>query len=476
VAALPGDHSKDRLDVGTHFIRRVWQLNGKLARAGANDFDSASGDMRENARESMKPSIRNLLLLVSLPLVWWPAASSDYPQWRGPQRNGVSPDTGLLQAWPEDGPKLRWKIDQIGSGYGAPAVVGNRVYLLANDGLENEFVQALAATDGRRLWQTRLGNVGNPKQDPNFPAARSTPTVEGDLLWALGSGGDLVCAETATGAVRWRHSLRSDFAGKPGAWAYAESPLVDGEAVICTPGGSEGTLVAFDKKSGEVLWKSALAQAGEAAYASAIVVETGGVKQYVQLLQKGLFGVEAGSGRFLWQYPRPTSRYNANIPTPFASEGCIYVGSAGTGGGAIRLEAGAGGVQFRELYFGPKFPTAIGGVVKVGDYLYGTTDQALVCFQFASGQARWEERALGAASICVADGRLYLHGENGEVALVEPSPEAYRLKGRFAPPESPQRKGPMEKAWAYPVVAGGGLYVRDHHMLWCYDVRQAATQ
>jgi hypothetical protein len=400
-----------------------------------------------------------------------PLVAGDWPQWRGPQRSGASQETGLLKEWPADGPKLRWKVSDAGSGYAAPAVAGDRLYLLANEGLEDEFVQALAVQDGKRIWRTRLGKVGNPKQNPNFPAARSTPTVEGEVLYALGSDGDLACVEIAGGKVRWQKNLRADFDGKPGEWAYSESPLIDGDALVCTPGGSDATLVALNKKTGEVLWKGALPEADEAAYSSVIIVEVGGVKQYVQLLQKGLVGVEAKTGKSLWRYPKAVSRYGANIPTPVAGDGYIYCGSAGTGGGAVKLKITDARVEAEQVYFESKLPTAIGGTVKLGDYLYGTTAQAMLCFEFKTGEVKWEDRALGAASLCYADGRLYLHGENGEVALVEPMPEAYRAKGRFTPSDSAKRVNPREKAWAYPVVANGHLYIRDHGTLWCYDVK-----
>jgi outer membrane protein assembly factor BamB len=399
--------------------------------------------------------------------------ADDWPQWRGPNRNGTSKETGLLKQWPSEGPKLKWKVNDVGHGYSTPAVAAGRLYLLGNDGLENEFVEALDAKDGRRLWSARLGKVGNPNQQPSFPAARSTPTIQHQLLYALGSDGDLACVETQAGNVRWRKSLRTDFGGKPGVWAYAESPLVDGNAVICTPGGSEATIVALNRNSGEVLWKCAVPGGDEAAYASAIVVENGGVRQYVQLLQKGLVGVDAKTGKFLWRYSKPTSRYNANIPSPLADGDAIYTASAGTGGGLVKLKAKDGSVGPEQVYFEAKLPTAIGGAVKVGDYLYGTTGEALLCIEFATGQVKWSERALGAASLCYADGRLYMHGENGEVGLVEPAPDGYHGLGHFAPPDQPARSEAMEKAWAYPVVANGQLYVRDHGMLWCYDVHGA---
>ncbi|MBI4326935.1 MAG: PQQ-like beta-propeller repeat protein [Chloroflexi bacterium] len=402
-----------------------------------------------------------------------PLPAADWPQWRGPQRNGVSKETGLLQEWPKDGPKLLWQVADIGSGFSTPAVVIDRLYVLGNEGLDNEFVQALAAQDGKRVWSTRLGKVGNPTQKPNFPAARSTPTVEGEFLYALGSDGDLACLKTGTGKIRWQKSLRADFGGQPGNWAYSESPLIDGDVLLCTPGGSNATVVALNKKTGDVIWKTPVPGGDPAAYASAIVVEAGGVKQFVQLLQNGLVGVEAKTGRFLWRYAKAVSRYGANIPTPLASEGSIYVGSAGTGGGAVKLQAKEGGIEPEQRYFESKLPTAIGGAVKIGEFLYGTTAQALLCIEFAAGQVKWEDRALGAAALCYADGRLYLHGENGEVALAEATPDGYREKGRFTPPNAPKRSNPMEKAWAYPVVAHGRLYIRDQGLLWCYDIQAA---
>jgi outer membrane protein assembly factor BamB len=394
----------------------------------------------------------------------------DWPQWRGPDRNGVSAETGLLKEWPQGGPKMLWELKDIGSGYSTPAVVGDRLYLLSNEGLENEFVQALSMRDGKRIWSSRLGNVGNPKQNPNFPAARSTPTVDGQLLYALGSDGDLACLETATGKILWQKSLRKEFGGKPGDWAYSESPLIDGNTLVCTPGGSEATLVALNKGDGEVIWKCPVPGGDDAAYTSAIVVEAPGSKEYVQVLKKGIVGVDAKSGKFLWRYDKIASRYGANIPSPVADQGYIYSAGAGTGGALIQLKNAGGSVQPDQVYFSPKLPTAIGGAVKLGDVLYGTTSEALVCFGFKSGDIKWQDRALGAASLCFADGRLYLHGENGQVALVEPSPDGYHEKGRFTPPDQPKRLNDMEKAWAYPVVAEGKLFLRDQGVLWCYDV------
>ncbi len=396
--------------------------------------------------------------------------AGDWAQWRGPHRDGVSAEKGLLSSWPKEGPPLLWQVADLGAGYSTPAVVGDRLYLLGNEGLENESVQARSAKDGRRLWSVRIGNVGNPKQDPNYPAARSTPTVEGKMLYALGSDGDLVCLETATGKERWRKSLRADFGGLPGVWAYAESPLLDGDKLICTPGGTNATLVALNKNTGAVIWRCAVPGGDEATYSSAIIVEAGGGRQYVQFLAKGLVGVEAKSGKFLWRYEKTAVGSPAVILTPIAEKDLIYSGAYRAGGGLVKLKVTNGAVEPEQIYFSPKLPIGLGGVVKAGDYFYGSTSQAYLCVEFASGAVKWEERTAPAAS-CFADGRLYLHAENGEVALVEPSPEGYHEQGRFAPPEQPKRANQMEKAWAYPVIANGRLYIRDVGKLWCYDVK-----
>jgi outer membrane protein assembly factor BamB len=397
------------------------------------------------------------------------AKLADWPQWRGPQRNGVSNETGLLKEWPKDGPKLLCHLKDIGDGYSTPAVAGTRIYVMSNRGLENEFVQALSAEDGKPVWTTRLGNVGNPDQQPSYPMARSTPTIDGALIYALSSNGDLACLETATGKIRWQKSLRKDFAGQPGVWAYAESPLVDGDVVVVTPGGEQATLVALDKKTGAVIWKSAAPGGDPAGYASAIVVQGGGRKQYVQFLSKGVVGVDAKTGKFLWRYAE-AAKGPAQMATPVARDNYVYGAANRVGGGLVSLKASADGVAAEQVYFTRGLPNSIGGSVLVGDHLYGTTPEGLVAAEFLSGKLKWQDKALGPGSVTYADGHLYLHGENGDVALVEATPEGYREKGRFAPPDQPKHSNRGEKAWTYPVIANGRLYIRDLGALWVYDI------
>lgn len=399
-------------------------------------------------------------------------STSDWPQWRGPERNGISKETGLLKQWPEGGPKLLWQLNDIGDGYSTPAVVGTRIYLMSNRGYENEFVQALSAENGKSLWTTPVGNVGNAK-DFLYSKARSTPTVDGEFIYALGSDGDLACLETSSGKIRWQKNIKKEFGGQPGIWAYAESPLLDGDVVVVTPGGAQATLVALNKKTGEVIWKSAVPGGDAAAYASAIVVQGGGRKQYVQFLSKGIVGVDAKTGEFLWRYAE-TVKGMAQMVTPVTRAGYVYGGAHQVGGGLVRLKPQGGGVVAEQVYFARGLPNSIGGSVLVGDYLYGTAAEGLVAVEFTTGKIKWQAESIGRGSIVYADGHLYVHGENGDVALAEATSEAYREKGRFTPPAQPKRNklGPFpEKAWAYPVIANGRLYIRDIGTLWAYDIK-----
>ena len=394
------------------------------------------------------------------------AWADDWPQWRGPERDGVSKEAGLLREWPKGGPKLLWQRKDIGGGYSTPAVVGDFVYLMA-DRKGEERVLALAVKDGSEVWSAAVGKVGENK-GPQYPGARSTPTVDGDRVYALGSDGDLACLEKDKGKVVWSKSLKKDFDGTPGNWAYAESVLIDGDVLVCTPGGKTATLVALKKKDGEVLWKSEVPGGDAAAYASVVVSEAGGVKQYVQLLQKGLVGVDAKSGKFLWRFDKIAGG-PANIPTPVAHDGYIYGATAYGGGGLVKLKAEKDEVTAEQVYAEKTLPNCIGGSVRVGDFLYGCTAKELLCVEFATGSIRWHDKGVGPGSVFFADGCLYVHGENGDVLLVEATPDGYREKGRFTPPDQPKRG--ITKAWAYPVVANGRLYIRDLGVLWCYDVK-----
>ena len=394
--------------------------------------------------------------------------SDDWAQWRGPNRDGKSAETGLLQSWPDAGPKLLWQVKDLGGGYGSPSIVDEKIYLVVNEGLEKESVIALGDKDGEQLWSTQIGKVGEPNQRPNYPAARSTPTVIGDSVYALGSDGDLACLDAASGSIRWRKRLRSDFDGAPGVWAFAESPLVDDDVVVVAPGGESAALVALNRKSGDPVWKAVIPGSKKAGYASIVTGNIRDAKQYVAYIGMGLVGVDAATGKLLWSYDG--TKGQANSATPLVRDDLVYSGAGRVGGGLVKLVSKSDGVEAEQVYFSPKLPNAQGGSILVGDHLYGSSRAKMMCIDLESGDVQWEQRIPDSTSMCYADNRLYLHLNNGDVKLVEPTPEEYREHGSFSPPNQPDRG--KAKAWAYPVIANGRLYIRDLGSLWCYNVRK----
>jgi outer membrane protein assembly factor BamB len=408
-----------------------------------------------------------LLLTLGLTVT---ASAADWAQWRGPNRDGISKETGLLKEWPKDGPKLLWQTEDVGAGYGAVSVAGDRIYLTGNKGKEEEFVRAIGVKDGKTLWTTPLGKVG-PNQGPQYPASRTTPTVDGDKVYVLGSDGDLACVEAATGKAVWTKSLRKDFGGKPGMWAYSESPLVDGDVVVVTPGGADATLVALNKKTGETVWKSAVPGGDPSGYASVVKMDAAGVKQYVQFLGKGVVGVEAKTGKFLWRWD-DTGKGPANMPTPVVADGYVYTGAARFGGGLVKVVSAGGEVKAEKVYYERDTPFTLGGQVLIDGHLYGTNTNSLACIEFTTGKTKWTDKAVAPASLLYADGRLYIHEEkSGQVVLVDANAEKFVEKGRFTPPGRPKQINKTEQAWAYPALADGKLYVRENGVVWCYDVK-----
>ena len=400
-------------------------------------------------------------------------AADDWPQFRGPKRDGISKETGLLKSWPEGGPKLVWQNKEAPEGWGGPAVVGDVVYLIGNRGMEEESLTAYKVSDGSQVWSTKIGVVGKPDQQPKYPGARSTPTIEKGVAYVLGSDGDLAAIDAAKGAVKWKKNVRTDFGGESGMWAYAESPLIDGDTLVVAPGKATATVVALNKNTGAEIWRCAIPEGDLAAYASAVVVDYGGIKQYVHVLQNGIVGIDASNGKLLWRYTRAGKGSPANIPTPVAKDGIIYTAGARTGAGAVRLKVVEGDkVTAEEVYFDTKLPAAIGGTVLIGDVLYGTSAAGVQALEFATGKVKWtqENKGISPGAVLYADGHLIVYGENGDVAFVEAKGDAYKEKGRFRPKDAATHSG-MLKSWAYPALADGKLYLHDGKSLWCYQVK-----
>lgn len=408
------------------------------------------------------PRIRLLLSLCIVALVSSLTLAVDWPQFRGPNRDGVSTEKGLLQSWPPEGPPLAWSTKGLGGGYSTVSIAGDRIYTVGNRGSDSYLV-ALNRADGKEVWTAKVG----PKGD----SLGSTPTVDGERVYALGQQGDLVCVDKY-GKEAWRRNLMKDFKGKKGGWSYCESPLVDGDRLIVTPGGTEATLVALDKKTGETAWKCPIeSKSPDAGYSSVVIDTIGGVKQYVQLYNGGVVGVDT-DGKLLWHYKRHAGN-TANVPTPIPMGEYIFssIGYGGRGAALLKIKAENGAFAVDEVYYEQALKNKHGGVIKVGDYVYGDTDDSghPFCAEVKTGKVMWkrknEGKGGGSASVTYADGRLYFHYQNGVVALVKASPGKYEEVGSFSPPKL------NGAAWAHPVVCDGHLYLREGDYLYCYDVR-----
>ncbi len=356
----------------------------------------------------------------------------------------------------------------MGEGHAAPAVSKGRIYGMGLRG-DEEVVWALDTRTGKEIWHTKIaaGTTLQASQGGNGP--RSTPTIDGDMLYTIGVSGDLVCLKLADGKQVWKKSLVSDFGGRVPTWGYSESPLVDGAQIIATPGGSSATIVALNKANGEVIWKSQIPVGNRVAYSSAIPADVDGQKQYIQFLGGAVVGVAAKDGKFLWHYDAPANKQGINCSAPIYRDHLVLAASAyGNGGGVARLTSSGGEIKAEEVYFTKQMQNHHGGMVLVGDYYYGFDNSNLTCIEFKTGKVMWADRSVGKGSVTSADGLIYARSERGPVALVEANPKQYVEKGRFDQPE--RSSAP---SWPYPVVSNGKLYLRDQDVLFCYDVSQS---
>ncbi|QJX00381.1 PQQ-binding-like beta-propeller repeat protein [Frigoriglobus tundricola] len=431
--------------------------------------------------------MRRLLAVSVLVLASQTIHAADWPQWRGPNRDGVSTETGLLKEWPKGGPRLVWKAhlggaETGGVGYGSPVVVGDKLFITAaeddKDG-QKEFAVCLNTKTGERVWKVELPAGEGPYLTGWGSGPRSSPTADGDAIYVLGARGDLFRLKAADGAKVWSVNLKKDFGGSIPGWGYSESVLIDGDNLICTPGhskdGGKGTVLALDKKTGAKVWQSAeLTDA--AAYASLIAADIGGVRQYITQTSSAAVGVRAKDGKLLWRQTT-LKRSVAVIPTPIVHDGYAFFTSGyGAGCELFKLSSKDDTTAAEKVYSLNKLvANHHGGVVRIGDHIYGHTDSGnrWVCVEYKSEAADpvWESKELDKGSLIVADGRLYCYGQSkGTCVLVEASPKGWKESGRFEIPEksqSPRRQGAI---WAHPVVANGKLFLRDHELLFCYDI------
>jgi outer membrane protein assembly factor BamB len=397
---------------------------------------------------------------LSISSVW-----GDWPQWRGPNRDGHSADTGLLKKWPDDGPKLLWTTKEIGKGYTNVSLSGDRLFTMGDLG-DQSFLIAINPSDGQLLWKTQVGKAGGPGWG-NFEGPRATPTIDGNLVFAVGQYGDVLCADAASGQEIWRTSYEKDFGGELPQWGFAGMPLVDGEKVILMPGGKGGDLVAVNKGTGKLIWRSK-DLTDSIHYSSPILVEIGGVRQLIQLTDASVAGIRASDGRLLWRAARHGD--TAVIPTPIYHDGMVYVTSGyGAGCNCFKITAENGKFSAEKVYANKDMTNHHGGVVLVGEHLYGFSDgKGWTCQEFETGKVAWQKQGIRKGSVTYADGLLYLRSEEGKgtVGIIEASPDGYKVISRFDPPDRSDKN-----SWPHPVVTGGRLYLRDQNVLQCYDVR-----
>ena len=396
-------------------------------------------------------------------------ARAEWPQWRGPNRDGISKETGLLQEWPEGGPPRVWLFKDCGGGYSGPAIVGDRLYTLGAREDEEQLL-TIDVKNGKELWHAPIGkmlenNWGN--------GPRGTPTVDGEFIYALGAQGNLICARAGNGQVVWNRAME-DFGGKVPTWGYSESPIVYDDKVLCTPGGDDGAIVALDKKTGKELWQMKDVTTG-AHYSSIVRADRQTGPECVQLLADQVLGFNPDDSKLLWSEPWPGEV--AVIPTPIVRDNLAYV-TTGYGVGCMLVEI-ADDHSVKKVYENKIMKNKHGGVILLGDHLFGHSEGVgWVCQDFKTGERVWREReALEMGSIAYADDRFYCLGEDdGEVVLIEPSTEGWKEHGRFKlDPQTDQRK-PAGKIWTHPVICDGKLFLRDQNLLFCFDVRKGAEE
>lgn len=410
------------------------------------------------------------------------AVAADWPQWRGPNRDSICTETGLLQSWPKDGPPRAWVAQNLGTGFGTPSIAAGKIFGLGTrDGKDG--VWALNEADGKELWFTPIDDPRGSNQN-NGPS--STPTYANGKLYAVSSLGKLVCLDAADGKPVWSKSLTNDFGGSVEKWGYCESPLVDGDKLICSPGGNKAAIVALKAGTGDVIWKTDVGRVGKGSgYSSPLKATVAGVPMYIALLGQdaGFVGVHADTGKLLWSYTHDVNG-TADIPTPIVKGDLVWTatGYPPAGGAALIQLVPNGPDKFtaKELKFYPSrdLMNHHGGMVLVGDYVYfghGQNKGNPVCVEFKTGKIMWGPEpyprgANGSAAVLYADGRLYFRYQNGKMVLIEPDPKELKVVSSFDLPEKSRRE-----SWPHPVIANGKLYIRDQDKLHCFNVKAGVT-
>ena len=384
--------------------------------------------------------------------------TAEWFQWRGPNRDGHSDETGLLKDWPANGPPQVWRATGAGNGFASFSASGGKLFTLGARG-NVEYVIAFDAASGKRLWETPNGQrFRNEMGD----GPRSTPTIDGNRLFAFGGTGELSCLDTATGTKIWSVNVVQQFGGTTPYWGYSESPLVIGDRIVLNAGGRKASIVAVNKADGKTLWQNHNDAAG---YSSPMLLRTGSLQQVVFFTGQRALAVDPRDGRLLWSYDR-ASNNTANIATPIIRGNRVFFSSDyGTGAALLDVKAAGNVASAQEVYFTREMRNHHASSVVVGDHIYGFSSSILTALKFDTGDLAWRNRSVGKGSLIYADERLYLYSEQGVVGLADASPTEYRERGRF----SIQQTGPP--TWSHPIITNGRLIIRDQDNVYAYDIR-----
>ena len=419
--------------------------------------------------------MNKILWILALVTIASPAAAlqetngiKQWNMWRGPNRDGITAEKGLLTEWPDGGPELLWKSTRVGGGYSSVSLWDDHIFLLGDSG-DDCFLYCLDAKNGEEVWKSRVCEAGTHR---DYPGPRSTPATDGKFVVALGETGDLVCVDAKDGKRKWKKHMERDFGGRMmSKWKWSESPLLDGKNVIVTPGGRKGAVVALDLKTGKTAWQSTDLKGERAAYTSLVPVEIGKVRQYILLTNKTVAGIAAKNGKLVWKTEREGE--TAVIPTPIYHDGIVFVTSGYKAGcQGFRVTGSRGRFRVKEIYSGRQMENHHGGCIRVGDYVYGVGNRGrLKCIELKTGKEMWASNRIGKGSIAYADGHLIVRSESkrrGTIRLIEATPDEYKEKSSFNQPDLSGKS-----TWPHPVIFGGKMYIRDQNVLLCYDLQDS---
>jgi len=386
-----------------------------------------------------------------------------WPQWRGPRRDGISDEKGLLGSWPDEGPELVWKVDGLGRGWSSPIVVGERLYVTGD--VDDDLVIFALDTDGALRWRAENGKAWAG----SFPGSRACCAYSEGRLYHLNAHGRLACLDADAGSELWALHVLERFAGKQITWALSECLLVDGPRVVVMPGGAKALATALDKRTGRVVWTTEPPGDDRTSHASPILFRYAGRRLIAHCSSSHGVGIDADRGELLWAVPLE-NRYKTNVATPIYGAGCVYyVTPYAENGRLYRLRPTARGVHAEHVWSCP-LDTVTGSGVLVEGVLYSAgyrKPKSWFAIDWQTGETKHELEALTTGAAIYADGRLYVLDERGNVGLVEPGADGPRITGRFRLFE-----GRARDAWAHPVLESGRLYLRYHETLWCYDVKR----